>query len=106
VQTFGLDKVFNHHVYTRGDLARAEGVNEIPLYPFLEHRQRLIKLAIADLEDQTDVWVLGDSPNELHAAKSLGSTTVGVLTGFFTEEELAPNSTYVIKSVADIPTLL
>jgi phosphoglycolate phosphatase-like HAD superfamily hydrolase len=106
VNHFGLDVLFDHHVVTRGDLARAEGVEEVPLYPFLDHRQRLIQLAIADLETKDDVWVIGDSPNEMQAAQGLGYTTVGVLTGFYTLEALDPFCTHVLKSVANIGTLL
>jgi phosphoglycolate phosphatase-like HAD superfamily hydrolase len=106
VNHFGLAVLFDHQVVTRGDLARAEGVEEVPLYPFLNHRQRLIQLAIADLETKDDVWVLGDSPNEMQAAQGLGYTTVGVLTGFYTPEALDPFCTHVLKSVANIGTLL
>jgi phosphoglycolate phosphatase-like HAD superfamily hydrolase len=106
VQHFGLDRLFDNTVVTRGDLARAEGVEEVPLYPFKEHRQRLIQLAIADLDCQDDVWVLGDSPNEMDAAQGLGYTTVGVLTGFYTPETLNPFCTHVLSSVADIGSLL
>lgn len=106
VESFGLDQLFDHQVFTRGDLARAEGVTEVPLYPFSEHRQRLIKLAIADLDNQDDVWVIGDSTDEMQAAQELNVTTVGVLTGFFTKQDLEPHCTHIIASIADISTLL
>ncbi|MFX1319105.1 MAG: HAD family hydrolase [Promethearchaeota archaeon] len=106
VNHFGLAALFDHQVVTRGDLARAEGVREVPLYPFLEHRQRLIQLAIADLKMTDDVWVLGDSPNEMQAAQGLGYTSIGVLTGFYTPEALDPYCTHILNSVADIGTLL
>lgn len=106
VESFGLDKVFDHHVFTRGDLAREEGVTEVPLYPFSEHRQRLIKLAIADLDNQDDTWVIGDSTDEMQTAQKLNATTVGVLTGFFTKQDLEPFCTYIIDSIADISTIL
>jgi phosphoglycolate phosphatase-like HAD superfamily hydrolase len=106
VESFGLDQVFDRHVFTRGDLAREEGVNEVPLYPFSEHRQRLIKLAIADLDNQDDVWVIGDSTDEMQTAQKLNAITVGVLTGFFTKQDLKPFCTHIIDSIADISTLL
>ncbi|MFX0168353.1 MAG: HAD family hydrolase [Candidatus Hodarchaeota archaeon] len=106
VEAFGLDQVFNHHVYTRGHLAKAEGVDEIPLFPFLDHRQRLIQLAIADIDSPDIVWVIGDSPNEMKAAWDLGLITVGVLTGFSTAEELEPFCTHILNSAAEITTLL
>ena len=106
VKAFGLDRIFNEHVYTRGDLAVAEGVDQVPLYPFLNHRRRLIQLAIVDIDSPDEVWVMGDSPSEMEAAHGLGYTTVGVLTGFSSAEDLAPFSTHILDSVADISTLL
>jgi phosphoglycolate phosphatase-like HAD superfamily hydrolase len=106
VKHFRLDQVFDRPVCTRGDLARNEGVPEVPLYPFSDHRQRLIQLAIADLDNPADVWVIGDSPNEMQAAQALDFTTVGVLTGFYTPEALKPFCTHILDSIADIGTLL
>jgi phosphoglycolate phosphatase-like HAD superfamily hydrolase len=106
VEVFGLDQVFNHHVFTRGDLAREDGVKEVPLYPFFEHRKRLIKLAVADLDNQDDIWVIGDSTVEMQTAQKLNATTVGVLTGFSTKQDLEPFCTHILDSIADIPTLL
>ncbi len=106
VKAFGLDQLFDQHVFTRGDLARAEGVDEIPLYPYLEHRQRLIQLSITDIKPPDNVWVLGDSPNEMRAAKGLNYIAIGVLTGFASKADLEPICDYVINSVADITTLI
>lgn len=106
VKHFGLDQVFDRLVCTRGDLAQVEGVTEVPLYPYNEHRQRLINLAIADLDNLPDVWVLGDSPSEMEAAKEVGYTTVGVLTGFYARETMEPFSDHILDSVADINSLL
>lgn len=106
VDSFGLYKVFDRPVFTRGDLARKEGVDEVPLFPFSEHRQQLIKLAIADLDNQEDIWVIGDSTDEMQAAQELNTTTVGVLTGFSIKQELTPFCTHIIDSIAEILTLL
>lgn len=106
VETFGLDKVFDNHVFSRGHLARAEGVKEVPLYPFDEHRQRLILFAITDVKDQDEIWVIGDSPEEMHAAQGLGYNTIGVLTGFATKEDLTPYTTHILESVAELGQLL
>jgi phosphoglycolate phosphatase-like HAD superfamily hydrolase len=106
IKAFELDQIFHEHVYTRGDLAVAEGVEQIPLYPFLDHRRRLIQLAIADIDSPDEVWVMGDSPSEMEAAHGLGYITVGVLTGFSSANDLAPFSTHIIDSVANITTLL
>lgn len=105
VQSFGLDSIFDG-VFTRGDLALAEGVEEVSLYPFIEHRQRLIQLALEGLEHQGVVWVLGDSPAELEAAKGLGFITVGVLTGFGNHKDLEPFADYILDSAAEIRQLI
>ena len=106
VKHFGLDQVFDRQVCTRGDLAQAEGVEEVPLYPYKEHRQRLINLAIIDLDTNSDVWVLGDSPSEMGTAKEIGYTTVGVLTGFYRRETLEPFCDYILNSAADINSII
>ncbi len=106
VHAFGLDQLFDQKVFTRGDLARAEGVTEIPLYPYIEHRQRLIQLSISDLASQNDVWVLGDAPGEMQAAQGLGYIAVGVLTGFSKYADLEPVTDYILDSVANITQLM
>ena len=102
---FGIDQFFDR-VHTRKHLALAEGVKEIPLYPFLPHRRRLIQLAIADVEVRDNVWVVGDSSGEMEAAKSLGYITVGVLTGYSKRKDLEPHTDYIITSLAELPNLL
>ena len=54
VQAFNLDRFFER-VVTRGDLAKAEGVEKIELFPFIEHRRRLILLALDDLEHDDNI---------------------------------------------------
>jgi phosphoglycolate phosphatase-like HAD superfamily hydrolase len=105
VQRFGLHKYFEK-VLTRGDLAHAEGKNQIPLFPFVPHRRRLIKLALQDIKSEGDVWVVGDSVGELEAARSLGLVTIGVLTGFGSLEDLTPVANHVISSIAEIVQLI
>ncbi len=106
VDSFGLYQVFDRPVFTRGDLARKEGIDEVPLFPFSEHRQQLIKLAIADLDNQEDIWVIGDSTDEMQAAQELNATTIGVLTGFSIKQDLAPYCTHIIDSIGEISILL
>lgn len=106
VKLFGLDHIFDYPIFTRGDLARAEGKDEIPLIPYLAHRQRLIQFAIADIKPKSQVFVLGDSPNEMRAAQNLGYTAVGVLSGFFSQTELESVCDFVINSVADISQII
>ncbi|MFX1564285.1 MAG: HAD family hydrolase [Promethearchaeota archaeon] len=105
IHTFGLDRIFDG-VYTRGDLAQIDGVEEVPLYPFNEHRQRLIRLALDDLDHKGVVWVLGDSPAELESVKVLGFIGVGVLTGFADRVDLEPYADYIIDSAAEIRQLI
>ena len=105
VRRFGLAQLFDKLI-TRGDLARAEGVNHIPLYPFVPHRRRLLHLALQGLDLQREVWVVGDSPAELKAAKSLGFITIGVLTGVGTQEDMAPWADHILNSITEIESLI
>jgi phosphoglycolate phosphatase-like HAD superfamily hydrolase len=105
VRKFGLDRFFDG-IFTRGDLARDEGIERLPLYPFVPHRQRLIRLAIRDIRHEGDVWVVGDTSGELEAAKNLGFVTVGVLTGISAREDLVPFATHIIDSFAEIVQLI
>ncbi len=93
-------------IFTRGDLANAEGKDRVPLFPFVPHRRRLIRLALQDVKSEGEVWVVGDSAGELEAAKSLGCKTIGVLTGFGNQEDLSPFTSHVINSFADIVHLI
>ncbi len=105
IRKFGLHKYFEK-VLTRNDLARAEGKDQIPLFPFVPHRRRLIQLALRDIKSEGDVWVVGDSAGELEAAKSLGLVTIGVLTGFGSLEDLSPVANHVLPSIAEIVQLI
>jgi phosphoglycolate phosphatase-like HAD superfamily hydrolase len=105
IRKFGLDQFFDR-AWTRADLAKEEGVESIPLVPFVPHRRRLIQLAIRDVTHDDDIWVAGDTAGELEAAKSLGFTTVGVLTGFGTADQLAPFAHHIIDSIADLVNLI
>jgi phosphoglycolate phosphatase-like HAD superfamily hydrolase len=105
IHAFGLSNIFDA-VFTRGDLAQVEGVNEVMLYPFIEHRRRLIHLALEGVDHQGFVWILGDSPAELEAVKSLGYVAVGVLTGFADRTDLEPYADYILDSAAEIGQLI
>ncbi len=105
IKHFGLHTWFEE-IFTRGDLANAEGKDRIPLFPFVSHRRRLIRLALQDVKTEGDVWVVGDSAGELEAAQNLDCVTIGVLTGFGTKEDLAPFASHVINSFAEIVHLI
>lgn len=105
VKHFGLHSWFEE-IFTREDLAIAEGKERVGLFPFVPHRKRLIRLALQDVKSEGDVWVVGDSAGELEAANSQGCVTIGVLTGFGTKEDLSPFATHVVNSIADIVHLI
>ncbi len=105
VQRFGFHRCFEK-IFTRGDLAQAEGKERIPLFPFLPHRRRLIQLALRDVKSEGDVWIVGDSAGELEAAQNLGFVTIGVLTGFGATEDLKPFANHILSSVAEIEQLI
>ncbi|MFX1475889.1 MAG: HAD family hydrolase, partial [Promethearchaeota archaeon] len=105
IRKLGLHTFFDE-VFTRGDLAQAEGVETIPLLPFVPHRRRLIHLSLQGIDHQGDVWVAGDTPGELEAAKDLGFVTIGVLTGFAEREDLEPFAHHILDSIAEIGSLI
>ena len=105
IRFFGLGKWFEK-IFTRGDLDSANEKGHVPLFPFVPQRRKLIRLALHDIKAEGEIWVVGDSAGELEAAKSLGCTTIGVLTGFGTSEDLAPFATHVINSFAEIVHLI
>ncbi len=105
IKRFGLHKWFER-IFTREDLAKAEGKDHIPLFPFVPHRRRIIQLALHDIKSKGTVWVVGDSAGELEAAKNLGCVTIGVLTGFGTNEDLAPFASHLLKSFKEIVQLI
>ncbi|MEL6570857.1 MAG: HAD family hydrolase [Pseudomonadota bacterium] len=50
--------------------------------------------------------MVGDSLHDLHAGRSAGMATVGVLTGPAAEDELAPYADVVLGSIMDLPAWL
>ena len=105
VRHFGLSKFFDS-IFTLGDLAKSENQKKIPLFPYLPQRRRLLQLALQGVELNGSVWVLGDAPGELEAAKSFGYKTIGVLTGHGTKDSLTPFADYILDSVAEIVQLI
>lgn len=105
VRHFGLNKFFDS-IFTLGDLAKSENQKHVPLFPYLPQRRRLIRLALQGIEPNGSVWVLGDAPGELEAAKSLGFTAIGVLTGHGTKETLGPHADHILDSAAEIVQLI
>ncbi len=52
------------------------------------------------------VMMVGDSLHDLHAGKAAGMSTLGVLTGLATREELAPSATHILQDIGGLPGLL
>jgi phosphoglycolate phosphatase-like HAD superfamily hydrolase len=51
--------------------------------------------------------MVGDMHTDINMGKSVGSVTIGVLTGIFTKEKLLElNPDFIIDSVADIPEII
>lgn len=50
-----------------------------------------------------EVAMVGDSNHDLHAAKSVGALAIGVTTGFYGADELAPHADVLLASFAEIP---
>jgi len=50
--------------------------------------------------------MIGDSTHDLHAGRAAGMTTVGVLTGVATRDDLEPYADHVFASIADLPAWL
>lgn len=105
VRKFELDRYFDQ-IITRSDLAQADGVDFVPMNPFVTHRRRLIQLALQNVDSNGDVWVIGDTAGELEAARTLGFITVGVLTGVAIRDDLEPFAHYILDSIAEIDKLI
>ncbi len=50
-----------------------------------------------------EVIMVGDSLHDLIAGKAAGCTTIGVLTGLATRDELAPHADVVLRNIGEIP---
>ena len=50
--------------------------------------------------------MVGDSMHDLHAGRSAGMRTIGVLTGPASRADLTPHADVVLDTIADIPDWL
>lgn len=50
--------------------------------------------------------LIGDTFHDLDAARAAGVVAIGVATGFFTIEEMAPHADHALASIGDLPALL
>ena len=67
-------------------------------------RTELVKIAIRragnqfDLDDNNQIFHLGDAPQDMRAAREAGVTPIGVATGIFSAEELKSAGAYRVVS--------
>jgi len=84
-------------IVTREVAARYHGVKDIPLFPFREQRTKLYECVIGLTKiDPENMLCIGDSLGELEPAKKLQITTIGVLTGISSKEDMESGSIFTI----------
>ncbi len=106
LECFKIRKFFKL-IVTREVAAEYHGVKKIPLLPFQEQRKQLYECAIGLLRiDPGDILCVGDSVGELEPARTLGIKTVGVLTGFSSEEDMAKASIATIQDITHLVKIL
>lgn len=94
-------------IVTREVAARYHGVEEIPLLPFQEQRTKLYECVIGFTKiDPKDMVCVGDSLGELEPAKRLQMTTIGVLTGISSKEDLEKASVFTIQDITQLVGIL
>ena len=94
-------------IVTREVAARYYGVEDIPLFPFQEHRTKLYECIIGLMKiDPHDMLCIGDSIGELEPAKKLRIETVGVLTGFSSKEDMESASILTIQDLTKLVDIL
>ena len=79
-----------------------------------ENRTELIRIGIEracalnhNVIPGKNIYVIGDSPHDISAGRSLGINTIGVSTGLIAKEKLlAESPTYFLKDLSDIPAFL
>jgi phosphoglycolate phosphatase-like HAD superfamily hydrolase len=97
-------KTFFTLIITREVAAKYFGVKDIPLLPFQQQRTKLYKCAIGLTGiDPEEMLCIADAVSELEPAKNLGIRTIGVLTGFSSNEDMKDAS---IPTIEDIRQLL
>ena len=106
LEWFSIRKFFTL-IVTREVAAKYHEVKDIPLLPFQEQRKRLYECAIGLTKtDPGDMLCIGDSVGELEPAKKLGITTIGVLTGFSSKEDMKNASISTIQDLTQLVKIL
>lgn len=67
---------------------------------------QLLAFAKAVGLDPADIAMVGDSTHDLHAGRSAGMTTVGVLTGLAEHADLAPFADVILPDIGHLPQWL
>jgi len=93
---FGIDHFFPFGAFGDDSEAREK------LLPFALERAR--RLGIEEIET---IWVVGDTPNDVHCATPHGACTLAVATGTSSGEELTrAGATVVLPSLEDVEEVL
>lgn len=94
-------------IVTREVAAGYHGVEDIPLFPFREQRTKLYECVIGLTKiDPEDMVCIGDSLGELEPAKKLQITTIGVLTGISSKEDMERASIFTIQDITQLVGIL
>lgn len=106
LEWFNIKDIFNL-IVTREVAAKYSGVKDIPLIPFQEQRTKLYECVIGLTEvNPKNMVCIGDSSGELEPASRLKMTTVGVLTGMGSREDLEETSEFTIQGVNQVNKIL
>lgn len=102
MQRYGIDKYFDSHYAVCGELS--------------EDRSELAKIALRRLQvrypeeeiNGSDIFFIGDTPNEHYLRQSLGARCLAVLAGStYTKEQLAEHEPWkIIDKLPDEPQKL
>jgi phosphoglycolate phosphatase-like HAD superfamily hydrolase len=101
LQQVAIDHFFEWHLGAFG----ADGAQRDQLPPKALQRAR-IDQRLKDLQAH-EVWVIGDTPNDIACAKAHNMVSVAVSTGYFSAEELAKNEPdYLFDNLSMLRTIL
>ena len=82
-------------------------VEDIPLVPFQDQRMKLYQCVIGLTKiDPKDLVCIGDSVGELEPAKRMRMTTIGVLTGISSRQDLEEVSDSVVHDITQVSQVI
>jgi phosphoglycolate phosphatase len=98
LEHFGMDTFFPFGAFGDDSALREE------LVPFALKRFQEYSPSILQNED---VYIIGDTPADIHCARPYGARTIAVATGFHSTEELAPeNPDYLFENLGNVREIL